>query len=200
MASPQSVSPHNCHARDSWQRASRARFVARLLSVETISDMLSSKLTIILPLHDRCEQARRSPSNAARASKEWIRDASFQPRATMSRHRPAFNVRAGTAGICLSTRMSPRPPWASRAAVGRAKIWLLHTRFSWEGDGSVNRHHRSFHQQSSPVSHAQASDSIKAYPRDDASVQNTVSPRTRQKLLPITKSKARATRSSMRRL
>ena len=35
-------------------------------------------------LSDRCEQARRSPSNAACASKRWMRRASFQAPATIS--------------------------------------------------------------------------------------------------------------------
>ena len=39
----QSMSPNNCHARDCQQRALRARFVARPLSVDRISDMLSPR-------------------------------------------------------------------------------------------------------------------------------------------------------------
>ena len=61
--------------------------------------MLSPKLTIIFHVNNRCEQARRGPSNAARPSKRWASDAPVQPLPTISRHRTGFKIRAGPAGM-----------------------------------------------------------------------------------------------------
>ena len=144
------MSPCNCHARDCQHRALRARFVARPLAVDRIQTCCHPTLS------DGLEQARRSPGNA-RASKRWIRDASFRAPATISRHLGSRFQRARREFV-FRTVMSPREPWvakASRAAAGSPpcwtqpqlaneawrKIWMPQTRFSWDGDGSVNGHH-----------------------------------------------------------
>ena len=55
----QSMSPYSCQARDWRHNALRARCVARPLSVDKSSDMLSPRPTTISPLNDLCEQSTK---------------------------------------------------------------------------------------------------------------------------------------------
>ena len=134
----QSMSPWSWPAGAGRHKALRARFVARPLSVDKTSDMLSPILTMSLP-----------GAAVARASKRWMRHASFQTPARIIRYRVQDTSRlrgccpCDKGGFTPSTlrQQVPGGAQAQRAYDARRKVELVVTRLTRKACTSVRWGH-----------------------------------------------------------